>query len=40
MIAMPHDADIDVAQLRQAEQLALGLFIYGIAFSAAALVMG
>ncbi len=38
--AMPDAAEIDTTEVRQAEHLALGLFAYGIVFSAVALAMG
>lgn len=38
--ALPDGVEIDTTEVRQAEHLALGLFAYGIVFSAAALAMG
>jgi hypothetical protein len=38
--ATPYASDVHTEQRRETERLALGLFAYGIAFSAVALVVG
>jgi hypothetical protein len=38
--AMPYADEINTEERREVERLALGLFAYGIAFSAVALVLG